>query len=186
MIRRGLYILLMLGFLSMGAAPCFSQLDIQTVTVENFHPLVDGEYTYSGSELSYSDWAGNPRYERDLYSYGSDSDFRIVKVINNGTIIFFLQAINLSEFSPLVTFTPDGNVTYDTSFFQDTGNWSIYIDGVLWSSKPLDPYEQAFPDWESAAVKIPLGFGFAMAFWAVAVALSISMRWVRDLASVAT
>jgi hypothetical protein len=49
-----------------------------------------------------------------------------------------------------------------------------------------DPYEEAFPDWESAAVKIPLGFTFAMAFWAGAVALTISLKWVRDLASAAS
>lgn len=51
---------------------------------------------------------------------------------------------------------------------------------------PVDPYVEAFPDWESAVTTIPLGFAFAMAFWASATAITIGMKWAKELASAAT
>lgn len=49
-----------------------------------------------------------------------------------------------------------------------------------------DEYEEAFPDWESAAVKIPLGFAFGMAFWAAVLSMHIPMKWVRQLTEAAS
>lgn len=66
-----------------------------------------------------------------------------------------------------------------------TSNWSVLYQGGGFGPG-YDPFDDNFPDWESAAVKIPLGFTFAMSFWAAAVGLSIGMKWVRDLASAAS
>lgn len=68
------------------------------------------------------------------------------------------------------------------------GPWSVGFggQGIMSMSVVTDPYELAFPDWESAALKIPLGFAFAMSFWGVAVAASMGMKWVKELASAAS
>lgn len=84
---------------------------------------------------------------------------------------------------------PENAVSLRAAFNLD-GNWWDNNNGqdYRWqfAAGPEADYVDAFPDWNAAATKIPLGFGFAMSFWAACVAASVAMRWVRDLASAAT
>lgn len=200
MIRRGLQILSMVGITALGAAPCFGQVGTTNfptqVTLQDFSdPLVNGLYVVVGG----SSTSGTYVFQR--YSPGGGTNAVRWLTIGDQTnsTQFMYRIWNRNPPSP------HGDVTgllyvsenYGT-FTQSVGNFKVYAVGFpnasglavnSWYVPPPTLEEQldaAFPDWESAAVKIPLGFGFAMAFWAVAVALSVSMKWVRDLASAAS
>lgn len=184
MIRRGLQILIGVGVITLGAAPSFGQFQgspPSTITVSGapdeflnrtwYYDAPDGEdFTYFSGELG-SGWP--LRVNVDLvHAYfwlgdpeGNDSVEREYVILLDGT---------WSE-----TITATGGVASTFAVVWEGGGFGPGFSAT-------DPYPDNFPDWESAAVKIPLGFGFAMAFWAVAVAASMAMRWVRDLASVAT
>jgi hypothetical protein len=195
MIRRGLQFLIAV-MCTLGAAPCFSQITnihpnpeqivLQGVTVSNVS--YDGLYTKVGENSP----GGTFLFQR--YSTESDVTPPIVTwqsfdpqqstnqnvgvrlhaqwptTISSGTVLltsftnFSAIKFGLGEVTPISLGTGSALVTFYVS----------------------DEFRQAFPDWASAAVKIPLGFTFAMAFWAAAVALTISLKWVRDLASAAS
>ena len=180
MTRRGLQITFVVGIMALGAALSFGQMQVQSVEIVNFHPNVNGVYNFN--VFNYDTYENDQPINVSVFIGPGEA-----YVYQNGTMIVRIEAAD-SSYS-WITFLPDGTVSYDPSVYPDAGNWSVYVDGVLWSSgvgiEP-DPYDEAFPDWESASVKIPLGFGLGMAFWAAAVALTMPMKWIKELGSAAS
>lgn len=177
MIRRGLQFALFCGFVSLGAAPSFGQVSVSQVEIANFHPAINGVY----NTRVYADSNGTENF---VVLLGPGEAW----VYDNGTIVVRVE-ITGYEYPSTVTILPDGSVSYDSSVYSTVGNWTVSIDGVLWASVQgtgPDPYEENFPDWASAAVKIPLGFALGMALWASALATGIGLKWARDLASAAS
>lgn len=191
MIQRGLQLIAVVGLL--GAAPLYAQSGYQwpgTAVVTGLAPVdgveLNGTYILTGAEVdSGTYWytqfspggSGNPLLE---LRFVDDASFT-ARIFVNGA---YRLRINI-----LVGQIP---LTYP---YQLNDQWRDNFGGLkaapnsltlLSSTPPPDPYEEAFPDWESAVTTIPLGFTFAMAFWGVAVAASMAMRWVKELASAAS
>lgn len=61
------------------------------------------------------------------------------------------------------------------------GPFSSVGGSATLTMQPPSEYEVAFPDWSSAAVKIPLGFTFGLVLWASVLAFHVPMQWVRSL-----
>lgn len=191
MIRRGLQLVVGVGILMMlGAAPCLAVLGAY-VDLQGF-PTVSWEYNsetgtmdLDGRYYEMEDAPGN--YTRTdengmtrVYSFSDDGIYVYVFGPPFGDDLFYWAVFNSASGEWYMESDIYG-------FGPPTENWSVTgANGLSFGTVEPDPFEQAFPDWESAAVKIPLGFSFAMAFWGVAVAASVSMKWVRDLASAAS
>jgi hypothetical protein len=182
MIRRGLQIFLCVVFL--GAAPCFSQ-DYSNFPQSLF--LQDRPYTgavdpngYYVLVVAQQDY-GSSIYQR----FGQDPaiSFRIGLYYTkpNATWPNGFWEIRLEEGGVVRSQTVVVAATLPTSFAMQGGG--TVIPNQL---PPADPYEEAFPDWEAAGVKIPLGFGFGLALWASAFAIVVPIRWVRELANAAS
>jgi hypothetical protein len=185
----------LVGITALGAAPSFGQSFPEVVVIEN-SPLRSG-IDFNGTYIMVS--AGTPdntagvvwmRYginpnSPPYITFAGPTDFGSV----GGYRVRLHSAWPGSNRNEAVVgqsalWTPTQRVT----------NWTgvgIALEGgglalFYGTADDLDPYYNEFPDWESAAVKIPLGFTFGMTFWAAAVALTISLKWVRDLASAAS
>lgn len=199
MIRRGLQILSLVGITALGAAPSYGQAGTTNwptfVVLQDFtNNALNGAYSLVGT-TSPDGWYIMQRYSANnslIYWVTLQDDAR------SGLQNFIHVHTNYPTTSSTarILTRPVGTATWPATL---SGNWSTVdsqgnstgtIGGTIvfnWGTPPPpDPYAQNFPDWAKASTLIPLGFGFAMAFWAAAVALSIGMRWVRDLASVAT
>lgn len=186
MIRRGLQVVFLCGITFLGAAPLHAQRAgyPQSITLTGISVAgYNGTYYWIGGTSSTSSyiWA----------KYDQTNGSRWASILElNSTAIF----VQLHSSEPPTNNYVDTRVAW-VQVATPVNGWPTapfgafnneYNGGGTLNFAPPDPYEEAFPDWESAAVKIPLGFSFAMAFWGVAVAASVSMKWVRDLASAAS
>lgn len=197
MIRRGLQIMTV-GITALGAAPCFAQYSppanfpsavtlsgVPAITYQQPTPLdVNGYYVAVST-------SNNATTTFVRYNEDAQTAYR-VRIDHNpgGNPIWTVKLLNLNENAlpiqstfnttdwPTSPFTAQVNTAF-TGGVSGTATWVLH-------GAPLSDYELAFPDWESAGVKIPLGFGFAMAFWSVCVVATIGMKWVRELASAAS
>lgn len=190
MIRRGLQILLSAGITALGAAPCFASFP-SDIVLQGFNVVTNvgdpnGYYVQTGTtgvdgSTLFSRYATEPDGPKFsiLVRWFANSQWQVA--VRRG-----LTDANVS----LKTVGGASNSFPGPSSW--VGGWTGYSGYDPGTTAALVvpsgdyQYEVAFPDWESAAVKIPLGFTFAMSFWAAAVALSIGMKWVRDLASAAS
>lgn len=193
MIRRGLQLIAVVGLL--GAAPfCFGQAGTTNapsyVVLQDFDDnSLNGLYNVVGTI------PGQGQGSSVLHRYtGEDSPVRYVSLQQGGGYSVTVRIHSTypeTYFSGLLYQGSTGSQLFLESwtgqFTGYSGNANESATAIFgWGSPVPDPYEEAFPDWESAAQKIPLGFTFAMAFWGVAVAGSMAMRWVKDLASAAS
>lgn len=185
MIRRGFQILV--GVFVLGAAPLHASVSWPEMINVTALPTV-GNIDLSG------DWERSGPADGP-FMYGSGPYF--LYVTQDGLSV--LSGV-VSENSFTVAFVPgfgwqlvDGDTSLEVS---GPSNFAFFGDGVFFDSDTMDlsylvnavtdPYLDNFPDWPSASQKIPLGFGFAMAFWAAALALHVPMKWVRSLAEAAS
>jgi len=193
MIRRGLQLVVGVGiFMMLGAAPSFGQSGVklpQSITLQNIiYPTnqvnPNGMYVMTTAETqSGSLWytrfgtSNAPTYTLEVRTSGANpvSGLRHL-LIRSGAFVADAGTQTIKT----------GAYPHQYGPFSALSGSGYSGGQILWAAPPDNEYSSEFPDWASAAVKIPLGFGFAMSFWAAAVTLSISMRWVRDLASAAT
>jgi hypothetical protein len=175
---RGLQIIALVGITALGAASSHAWTYNGLTYPDNM--LVQGSpYGYmNGLWLAQTNVNNGGWW---FVQYGATNVLHRVHLTDNGTStsVWLMQnGNNRVDLTPQVNTSQWRSAGFPTQTFQAGGTVAFNIS--------QDPYDQAFPDWESAAVKIPLGFTFAMSFWAAAVALSIGMKWVRDLASAAS
>lgn len=200
MIRRGLQILSLVGITALGAAPSYGQPGTTNwptfVVLQDFaNNSLNGAYSVVGTTAP-DGWYIMQRYSANnslIYWITLQDDTRaglgnLVNVHTNyPTTSSTARLLTLAVGSAM---WPASLTRTDWQEYNSAGGFVANRTGTIvfnWGTPPPpDPYAQNFPDWAKARTLIPLGFGFAMAFWAAAVALSIGMRWVRDLASVAT
>lgn len=190
MIRRGLQILILVGITALGAAPVYAiwstppgslvVMDVGTINGVN----MDGLYVLVGIESQTS------QYQRWGYDgeVGTGAALQY-ELWDDADGVGGFGALRLRQGVTQVRatsgFSWDGSYPFEKAF--STTNPSLgKVVFYQTAAGPDAEYAAAFPDWSSAAEKIPLGFGFAMAFWASAVAASVAMKWVRDLASAAS
>lgn len=190
MIRRGLQISLA-GLVLLGAAPLLYAQAGSTnwptsVTLQGFAESdLNGYYSLVG-ELGND---GTRIFQR--YSSGGSSPawwVTLSDVIANNTVVCGIHTdYPTTSTDTRVYLSPVTGPNWPSSFGSFIGGAPANAVAILsWEVVGSDPYEEAFPDWESAAEKIPLGFSLSMMFWGVAVASSIAMRWVKELSSAAS
>lgn len=194
MIRRGLQVVFLCGITFLGAAPLFGQAGTTNyptrVTLQGF-PVAE----HNGLFMLVGGTFNQDGYVFQRYETGLPAKFWVV---------FGDQASGDQKYAHFYTNYPTSVTTAGRVYWRDffgpampsalTGAYQQsngqLISGATWifswAVGPVSDEEKAFPDWAKATVLIPLGFSFAMAFWASAVALSVAMKWVRDLASAAT
>jgi len=166
------------GAFLLGAAP-FAH---GSAIISGFSPLIDGTYDY---------YPGSSDYAPHAWYGGDDGDFGFY--FDGGSLYLFSDSMSVYELD-------SDRIWRDTS----TGEilnlapgeaWEVFLQDVgeqvegAWPSTPPpppDPYEENFPDWSSARIKIPLGFTFGLAVWAMVLAATVPMKWVRDLTSAAS
>ena len=198
MIRRGLQILIGVGVITLGAAPSYGQAGTTNwptfVVLQDFtNNAINGAYSVVGTT------AADGWYIMQRYSANNSLVYWLT--LQDDTRSGLQNWVNLhtnyptSSSTARIAMLPTASATWPASrsgwsAVDANGNSIGSLAGTAvfnWGTPPPpDPYAQNFPDWAKARTLIPLGFGFAMAFWAVAVAGSIAMRWVRELLSVAT
>jgi hypothetical protein len=192
MIRRGLQLIVLVGTTALGAAPCFGQAGTTNtpsyVYLQDFDdPTVNGVYNVVGTV------PGTGQGTSVLHRYtGETSPVRYLSLQHGGgyNVTARIHSAYPSTFGTSLLYQlTTSSLNYPASW---TGTWTGYsgrtneVATAVFGWGAVDLYPLNFPDWASASVKIPLGFTFAMAFWAAAVALTISLKWVRDLASAAS
>jgi len=198
MIRRGLQICLVCFITALGAAPLSAQYSppanfpaavtlsgVPPITYQQATPLdVNGYYVAVSTSnnatttfVRYNEDQQNAYRVRIDHTPGGNPVWgvRLWTALEAGLPIQVL--FNTSSY-PTTPFTGQVNTAFTGGV---AGTATFVLHGA-----PLSDEERAFPDWAKAATLIPLGFSFAMAFWGVAVAASVSMKWVRDLASAAS
>lgn len=200
MIRRGLQFFAVLVLL--GAAPCLAQVYVlQTpaaLTLQDFtNSTFNGFYTQVGQvqttlasvSLTYQRFSTDPSNGRWVaFLRNTATGQWNVSIYTNypvqdhtvGRVTRSIDYVTSSNTVPPLSVSAFYNVPGSVSSTPTAGT-AVFT----WNAADAE-MQQAFPDWASAGVKIPLGFTFAMSFWAAAVALSIGMKWVRDLASAAS
>ena len=197
MIRRGLQLVVGVGiFMMLGVAPCSAQNWPNYVILQGFtNASINGYYVNVAGSTTNAPWGY--AYQRYAESTTAPDFWITLYKDNTGSA----RNIAIYEQNPL---TPVYNTPYLYSHGGSSASWPTQFSGqwrdannalisptlagaaLLKFDAVPDEYTQAFPDWSKAATLIPLGFTFAMAFWASAVALSITMKWVKDLASAAS
>lgn len=201
MIRRGLQILCV-GVITLGAAPCLGQMYVPPVpygiTLQDFtNSTFNGFYVQVG-EVQVTQASTTLTYQR--FSSGNTPPRWIAFLRNTDAGLW-----NVSIYTnyPVADHTL-GRVTRSIDYSTSTNSplplsvssfWNVpgSISATPTSGAAVFTWNQqdaeltaAFPDWGKASTKIPLGFGFAMAFWAAALALHVPMKWVRALADAAS
>jgi hypothetical protein len=156
--KRGLHICLALTFL--GAAPCFATLPEvlpTTVVLSGASENVVGTYYYIAD---YEDSTARRAY----YSFENGNT---LEIFDSNTHWYVYDS---------------DESTVDA--FYTNPQWAITFEGG--GLGPGYGVQQPEFDWSSALVNTPIGFSFAMSFWAVALSFSVGMRWVRELSSAAS
>lgn len=175
MIRHGLQIFL--GMLLLGAVPCFADVSRlpQHVYLEG-RPFAPGTTDPNGwYVIVTTENSGAATYRR--WTTDPATSFFVQLNLSAAENIWELRLY--SSPSVVASYTSWSSVSYPSTV-------NITGGGVMKMNWTPDPYEEAFPDWDSAGAKIPLGFGFGLALWASALAFGIPMRWVRELTSAAS
>lgn len=198
MIRRGLQITFVVGIMALGAASCFAQYDgtmPYRLTVLSGDFGFEGVYVITGQTTDAESSLGGvyQRYTRDgqppywllVRSYPQTDSLRKTRM---QIYVHSEYPENLNSASEVgTTIILSDVIVGPTPSLITTLIGDILIDWFPPAPpNPNAPYQEAFPDWESASVKIPLGFALGMAFWAAAVALTIPMKWIKELASAAS
>ena len=197
MIRRGLQLVVGVGiFMMLGVAPCSAQNWPNYVILHGFtNASINGYYVNVAGSTTNAPWGY--AYQRYAESVTAP-DYWITLEKDNAGNARNIKIYNQNPVTPVFN-TPwlYGHAGLSTGWpSQFSGawrdaNWTLISPTLAGAALPKfdavpDEYNQAFPDWSKAATLIPLGFTFAMAFWAAAVALTISLKWVRDIASAAS
>lgn len=191
MIRRGLQILGLVGITALGAASARAQEYPPAVTMTGF-PLVSGVNVNGYYVKTGTTGAFGATGQYTLYDAEENALVLEIRAVLDGANVRWGAVVRTSSgANPILTrVSSDSPVLLNGWTVMSGWRLGSTVTGALVNgSTVVDqdfPYSSEFPDWESAAVKIPLGFSLAMSFWAVCVAAAISMRWVRDLASAAT
>lgn len=189
MTRRGLQILL--GMLHLGAAPLFGQVFPPAVEVGDMGASFghyNGIYVFAEDLDVYPDGTSKGYYQNDIGNYLTVTISEI-----DESIYYDLSDVPVGpeqgELRATVYYTPN-QYSFVVGWVRSSTGAPLGFGYAqpLWNYNPGlgNPYEEAFPDWESAQVKIPLGFAFGLALWASAVALGVPMKWVRELTSAAS
>lgn len=196
MIRRGLQFCVVVGISALGAAPSLAsftgepmplRIYVNNTVQSNAGIDYAGVYVPTGStESGVGPFVGlYQRYVTD----GTEPRYIVLAAISQfgiGTLDFHADFPTAwRSYSPTERVEGQYNLADVSVGIPTTLNLAVGTVTLDWFL-PADPYEEAFPDWESAATKIPLGFGMGMAFWASSVALAIPIKWVKDLASAAS
>lgn len=197
MIRRGLQFIAGVGIMMMlGAAPCFAQSWPTYVILQGFtNASINGYYVNVAGSTTNAPWGY--AYQRYAESASAPDYWITLEKDNTGTSRN-IKIYNQNPVTPVFNTpwlyghggTSSGWPSQLSGTWRDA-NWTI-VSPALAGAALLkfdavpDEFTQSFPDWAKAATLIPLGFTFAMAFWAACVAAAISMKWVRDLASAAS
>lgn len=196
MIRRGLQILVLVGITALGAAPSFGQTPPpywqwpHQVVVQGL-PITQGSdpnglYVNTGTLGQQGSGFIYTRYQvggtNAVTSWKLDLKYVSVSQVRwelylGGSYWFTVDSIADTWTSLPRTFSP---VTRWDGFVATNGAV------IFQAPPPVDPYEEAFPDWDSAGVKIPLGFAFGLAVWASLYAMAVPFKWVRDIANAVT
>lgn len=181
------------GVITLGASPLFGNF-AQSITLQDFtNAAWNGYYVQVGEVATPT----NVTRTFQRYTAGTNSVFYCTlqrQTANTNRWGIYVHGAYPSNYdSALVAYTPFVTgvngipPTVWTNFVTATGANALTGTAVLDTSPPpVDPYEEAFPDWESAGVKIPLGFSFAMSFWAVCIVATIGIKWAKELASAAS
>jgi hypothetical protein len=197
MIRRGLQFIAGVGILMMlGVAPCSAQNWPNYVILQGFtNASINGYYVNVAGSTTNTPWG----YAYQRYAESATApDYWITLDKDNAGVARNIKIYNQNPVTPYYN-TPflyghsGGSSGWPTQFsgaWRDA-NWTVISPTLAGAALPKfdavpDEYTQAFPDWSKAATLIPLGFTFAMAFWGASVALTIPMKWIRDLTSSAT
>lgn len=201
MIRRGLQLVVGLGiFMMLGAALCFGQVGSTNfptkITLQGFSVAgVNGLYVViAGPHASnsggrfiaarYETSLTPPSYWLSLEDDTTGSGETKLRVWNQ----YPTDPFNANTSQMFYKFFPGTSFPSSVSGFINAPGYTYTANSAAifdWGLPP-DPYERAFPDWESAGVKIPLGFSFAMSFWAVCIVATIGIKWAKELASAAS
>lgn len=205
MIWRGLQIVVVVGIIALGAAPCLGQVTLAHPELIYLEEVYAGGLNFSGiyrqvgeiqdtSVTSLRIWQ---RYTTD----GSTPRYLSVEIRSmapGNTRIRIICSLTYpsTPSTPLSTDLDSNDEIAITIGTIESMNQTAGFENVLWFSDnngaavvifyELTEFREAFPDWQSAGVKIPLGFAMGMAFWAAAVALTIPMKWVKELVSAAS
>lgn len=171
MIRRGLQILILVGITALGAAPSLAQDPPTPIFLRGWTlpggESIDGEYHL----VTVDNVASlDPSWSLPLPGYTGDSAWKIFWVDGDGWFVIGPGYGDLRLGGDLL------NLWAPMTQGSDVRGGLLYV-GQL----PNETETLGMSSWA-----IVYGFGFAMAFWAAAVALSVSMKWVRDLASAAS
>lgn len=191
MIWRGLQVILVVGITALGAAPCFGQYNTNWPTrvfVSN-HPnaVFNGAYLAVGNIANEAGrvWQRYSEGESTTYWLGlyTEPGFRGVRVFTNYPTSILSGQVAQMSYGNLA-----GWPTAITTFQNVTVGGVQGPAGVslVWDNSADIPYLQNFPDWESAKVKIPLGFGFGLGMWAIMLAAGVPLMFVRQLTNSAT
>ena len=192
MIRRGLQILSVVGITALGAAPSHGQMMPNFLTVNGIGGDWNGGYALVGSQFV-DTWSG---YVFTWAKYDGTNSTRWATVIRENhpqnspnSYSWYVRLYASEPASASLGFstgwTYQGSVTGTNASFPNVVPLTGGASAIL-TYLNANPYAGAFPDWESAGVKIPLGFGLGLAAWASFLALGIPMRWVKELTNAAT
>jgi hypothetical protein len=196
MIRRGLQLMLLVGITALGAASSAAQYPYQLSITNTGIPGADGNYFKFQNPISGS---GNvyQRYDTDNNNLGTVMEVlaQAPYTATHQWYITLRTGVTASSGGNTVgvhggIYTNAGIPTANYTMTKQNGYSGTFTVRVFKEPPPPPTLEEqigsVFPDWASASVKIPLGFGFAMAFWAACLAVAIPMKWVKDLASAAS
>lgn len=189
MIRRGLQFVCSVVLL--GAAPLLAQQQgfPTQITLQDFtNNAINGLYLQVGESQN----STTPGAVFQRFTTGTNTPAYWVNAIvrtNDWTVVRVYSSyptdinnwLYASEYGRLANNAFKSSYTVWTA-----GSTAISGAAILSWEVPPNEYEQAFPDWDSAAVKIPLGFAFGLALWASVLAFHVPMQWVRSLSERAT
>lgn len=196
MIRRGLQYAMFVGFLALGAASSLGQTNYNhwpaSISLSGF-PIFEGQNVNgywvltgsgaSGTTSEFTLWDDDANTVtarlRFTYTYATGNMVGVISTDTNFAGGGFRYTRSLTSW---------GNNPLPASItgWANANGAPPALNAAAFPAMVADEFASAFPDWPSATQKIPIGFAFGMAFWGVCVAASISMKWVRDLASAAS
>jgi hypothetical protein len=187
---RGLQFWVVVGIMALGAAPSFGQILGSYADAYNW-PVVPADPDSGRPAVALS---GRYYFEGSFDQGGTEKFTYRLSLVGN----YFAAEMNVYDNGGIIVELSGGDGVYTVEW--NGSGWDVGTDdfsvGAPMNARVVgsngiriaetDEFREAFPDWESAAVKIPLGFGLGMAFWAAAVALSLPIKWAKDLASAAS
>jgi hypothetical protein len=193
MIRRGLQITFVVGIMALGAAPSFGQTNYNhwpsSISLSGF-PIFEGQNVNGYWVLVGSGMSGTTS-EFTLWDDQANTTIarlRFTYTFSTGNMVGVISidpSFSGGGFRYSRTLTSWGNNPLPASItgWANVNGAPPAVSAAAFPSMVADEFASAFPDWASATQKVPLGFSMGMAFWATALALTIPMKWVKELAS---